>query len=58
MDDLEFRRRVQEMIVAIIRSGASREHMTALLRSVHKEELWPAMMLELALLSDREGEGV
>lgn len=58
MDDLEFRSRVQEMIVRIITSGASRERMTTLLANVHRVERWPAMMLELALLSDREGEGV
>ena len=58
MGEEQFRIRVQEMIVAIIRSGASRERMTELLKNVHKEELWPAMTVELALLEGNRGEGV
>ena len=57
MSEEEFRRRVQEMIVAIIRSRASRERMTELLASVHRVELWPAMQVELALLEGDRGEG-
>ncbi len=52
----QLRVQIQELILRIIVSGASRERMTEMLQNVHKDEAWPAILAELDEL--RGGGGV